>query len=215
MVCADCQYGKAHQLPFKESKFKAKQPLELVHLDVFGLVEQSSIGGMCYMVTFIDDFSRHVDEALATFEEPATYEETSQSIQWRKAMEEEVDTLKKNHTWDLVPKPKDVKPISCKWVYKVKTRADGTMERYKARLVAKLTTVQVLLALAANKNWKLWQMDVKNAFLNGELDRDIYMEQPKGFEDKIHHDCVQAKKGFIWLEASAKILVQKDCRIFC
>ncbi|KAL0549968.1 hypothetical protein IC582_014463 [Cucumis melo] len=124
-------------------------------------------------------------------------------------MEEEVDTLKKNHTWDLVPKPKDVKPISCKWVYKVKTRADGTIERYKARLVArgfsqqygldydetlspvaKLTTVRVLLALAASKDWKLWQMNVKNAFLNGELDQDIYMEQPKGFEDKILHDYV-------------------------
>ncbi|KAA0045164.1 Integrase, catalytic core [Cucumis melo var. makuwa] len=124
-------------------------------------------------------------------------------------MEEEVDALKKNHTWDLVPKPKDVKPISCKWVYKVKTQADGTIKRYKARLVArrfsqqyglnydetfspvaKLTTVRVLLALAASEDWKLWQMDVKNAFLNGELDRDIYMKQPKGFEDKIHHDYV-------------------------
>uniref|UniRef100_A0A2N9FG96 CCHC-type domain-containing protein n=1 Tax=Fagus sylvatica TaxID=28930 RepID=A0A2N9FG96_FAGSY len=59
-VCAGCQYGKAHQLPYEESKFKAKEPLELVHSDVFGPVKQPSIGGMRYMVTFIDDFSRYV-----------------------------------------------------------------------------------------------------------------------------------------------------------
>ena len=102
-----------------------------------------------------------------------------------------------------MPKSKDVKPISCKWVYKVKTRADGLIEGYKACLVArvfsqqygldydetfspvaKITTTHVLIALAASKSWKLWQMDVKNAFLHGELDREIYMEQPKGFESK-------------------------------
>ncbi|KAA0033603.1 Integrase, catalytic core [Cucumis melo var. makuwa] len=60
MVCVGCQYGKAHQRPFKEFKFRAKQPLELVHSDVFGLVKQSSISGMRYMVTFIDDFSKYV-----------------------------------------------------------------------------------------------------------------------------------------------------------
>ena len=59
-VCVGCQYGKAHQLPYEESKFKAKEPLELVHSDVFGPVKQQSISGMRYMVTFIDDFSRYV-----------------------------------------------------------------------------------------------------------------------------------------------------------
>ena len=124
-------------------------------------------------------------------------------------MEEEIHALKQNQTWDLMLKPKAVKPISCKWVYKVKTRADGSIERYKARLVArefsqqyrldydetfspvaKITTVRVLLALAASKSWKLWQIDVKNAFLHGELDREIYMEQPKGFESKAQPDYV-------------------------
>ncbi|XP_070678596.1 uncharacterized protein [Malus domestica] len=136
--------------------------------------------------------------------EPETFEEASQSSEWMTAMKEEIDALQQNQTWDLMPKPRDVKSISCKWVYKIKRRLDGSIERYKARLVArgfsqqygldydetfspvaKLTTVRVLLALAANKDWNLWQMDVKNAFLHGELDREIYMIQPMDFRAKI------------------------------
>ncbi|XP_075650203.1 uncharacterized protein LOC142620778 [Castanea sativa] len=60
IVYVGCQYGKAHQLPYRESKFRANEPLELIHSDVFGLVKQASISGMHYMVTFIDDFSRYV-----------------------------------------------------------------------------------------------------------------------------------------------------------
>ena len=91
----------------------------------------------------------------------------------------------------------------------VKTRPNGSVEKYKTRLVAqgfsqqygldyeeifspvaKITTVRVLLTLAGCKSWKLWQMDVKNVFLHGELDKDIYMEQPRGFESEIHPEYV-------------------------
>ena len=148
-----------------------------------------------------------MEEPIAT--EPEMFEEASQSAEWITAMKEEIIALEQNQTWDLVPKPKDVKPISCKWVYKIKHRPDGSIERYKARLVARgfsqkyeldydetfspvarLTTVRVLLALAANKDWNLWQMDVKNAFLQDELDREIYMEKPKGFESKAQPNYV-------------------------
>jgi hypothetical protein len=106
--------------------------------------------------------------------EPETFEEAQLSLEWNKAMEEEFAALERNQTWELVPKPRDVKPISCKWVYKLKRRTDGLIERYKALLVArgfsqqygldydetfspvaKITTVRVLLALAANKGWNL------------------------------------------------------------
>ncbi|KAE8723075.1 PLAC8 family protein [Hibiscus syriacus] len=111
--------------------------------------------------------------------EPETFEEASKSSEWMTAMKEEIDALQQNQTWDIVPKIKDVKPISCKWVYKIKRRPDGSIERYKARLVAR-----------ANKDWNLWQMDVKNAFLHGELDREIYMTQPMGFQSQDHPEYV-------------------------
>ncbi|WVZ78229.1 LOW QUALITY PROTEIN: hypothetical protein U9M48_025977 [Paspalum notatum var. saurae] len=156
--------------------------------------------------------------------EPSSYEAAAQGLEWCKAMEEEIKALNENQTWDLVPRPKDVKPISCKWVYKVKTRPDGTIERYKARLVArgfsqqygldyeetfspvaKITTVRVLLALAAHKSWRLWQMDVKNAFLHGELDKEIYMEQPKGFQSKTHPEYVcKLKKALYGLKQAPR-----------
>lgn len=139
------------------------------------------------------------------------FEEALLDPEGQKAMDEEIAALRENQTWELVPKPKDVKPISCKWVYKIKRRSDGSIERHKPRLVArgfsqqygldydeafspvaKLTIVRVLLALAlaASQVWNLGQMDVNNAFLHGELDRQIYMNQPLGFQSQVHLEYV-------------------------
>jgi len=109
-------------------------------------------------------------------------------------MQQEVQALHANKTWSLVSPPAHKRPIGSKWVYKIKYNPDGTVERYKARLVAngysqvegidyretfalvaKLTTVRVLLSLAAIQNWHLHQLDVNNAFLNGDLYEDVYM----------------------------------------
>ncbi|PRQ56213.1 putative RNA-directed DNA polymerase [Rosa chinensis] len=120
---------------------------------------------------------------------------------WRKAMEEELEALQKSNTWQLVPPPQGKKAVGCRWVFTVKHNADGSVIRYKARLVAKgftqtygidydetfapvakMTTIRVLLSIAASLNWPLRQFDVKNAFLHGELaEEEVYMSLPPGY----------------------------------
>ena len=125
-----------------------------------------------------------------------------QDGKWRAAMEEEIHVLADNGTWVLVDLPKGVRLIRCRWVYKVKYNVDGSINRYKAILVAKgyaqtqdtdydetftpvvkITTVRVLLAITATKGWHLHQMDVKNVFLQGELEEQVYMVHPPGFRE--------------------------------
>ncbi|MCO5558622.1 hypothetical protein L7F22_012208 [Adiantum nelumboides] len=110
-----------------------------------------------------------------------------------------MDALVKNDTWDLVCLPSGKKTIGSKWVYKDKCKSDGSVERYKARLVAKgyaqtkgldydetfspiakVTSVRLVIAMANMFDWKLRQMDVNNAFLNGDLEEEIYMIQLEG-----------------------------------
>ena len=115
-------------------------------------------------------------------------------------MKEELDALHKIGTLDLVDLPSGKSAIDCKWVYKIKTRSDGTVDRYKARLVARgftqeyvidyeetfahvarLSSVKTLISISTACKWPLFQMDVKNTFLNGELSEEVYMKLPLGY----------------------------------
>ena len=146
---------------------------------------------------------------VATVREPETFSEAAKDPRWIEAMNEEMQALRKNETWDLVPTSPHKKAIGCRWIYKVKYNADGSVNRYKARLVAKgyaqthgvdyeetfapvakMTTVRTVIAIAAAKGWHLHQMDVKNAFLQGELEEEVYMVQPPGFKSSIHPKAV-------------------------
>jgi hypothetical protein len=137
--------------------------------------------------------------------EPQTYKEALESPQsdlWRTAMDKEFNSLLENQTWELVECPLGVKPVPMKWVYKITRNADGSVERFKAWLVAKgflqkqgvdfeevyapvskQTTVKALLAVCAEKDLELEQLDVKTAFLNGHLEEEIYMQQAQGYEE--------------------------------
>ena len=115
-------------------------------------------------------------------------------------MKEELDALHKTRTWDLVDLPSRKSAIDCKRVYKIKTRSDGTVDLYKVRLVARgftqeygidyeetfapvarLSSVMTLIVVSAAHKWPLFQMDVKNVFLNGELSEEVYMKLPPGY----------------------------------
>eukprot|EP00253_Pinus_taeda_P002078 PITA_02078 len=140
----------------------------------------------------------------STFE-PQSYSEAKGTPEWEQAMDAEFQSLQENHTWTLSDLPARKKPISCKWIYKVKYKANGTLDKYKARLVArgfsqkegidyeetfaptaKMSTIRLVLALTAQFKWKVHQMDVKSAFLNGDLQEEVYMTQPPGFKIADH-----------------------------
>jgi len=144
-------------------------------------------------------------------------------------MQEEYNSLMANNTWTLVPLPPSRKPVSCKWVFKIKQGVNGEVERYKARLVArgftqtygvdynetfapvaKFTSIRCILALAALEDMEIHQMDVKMTILNGELEEEIYMNQPQGF---VHqggeHLVCKLQKSLYGLKQSPRAWNQK------
>ena len=133
---------------------------------------------------------------------PTSYEEAMRDPAWKEAMEEELMSHYEYHTWDLVELPQGKKVLGARWVFTVKRGADGTILRRKARLVAKgflqregwdffetsaptssKATLRGLCSMAAERDMEIWQLDIKTAFLNGELEEEIYIHQPPGFEE--------------------------------
>lgn len=132
-------------------------------------------------------------------------------------MEEEIKSITKNDTWELTTLPQGHKAIGVRWVYKEKKNAKGDVERYKARLVAKgysqrqgidydevfapvthLETIRLIISLAAQNEWKIYQMDVKSAFLNGFLEEEVYIEQPQSYEVKGQEEKVLKLKKALY-----------------
>lgn len=152
----------------------------------------------------------HKAKCVDLMYEPRTYKQaisSSDANEWLNAMEEELDSIEKNKTWTLVDLPNGCNAVGSKWVFKKKCDETGKIVRYKARLVAqgysqkfgvdydevfapvaRSTTMRLLLSEAGVRGYKVKQYDIKTAFLNGELNEDIYMKQPPGFTngDKVY-----------------------------
>ncbi|KAA0061289.1 hypothetical protein E5676_scaffold39G00350 [Cucumis melo var. makuwa] len=143
--------------------------------------------------------------------------------EWKNAIMEEMKALEKNNTWEIYALPKGHKPVGCKWVFTLKYKADGTLDRHKAMLVtkgftqtygvdysetffpvAKLNTVRVFLSVAVNKDLPLYQLDVKNVFLNGDLVEEVYMSPPPGFEAQFGQQVCKLQKSLYGLKQSPR-----------
>jgi hypothetical protein len=151
----------------------------------------------------LDDYEVYDTEEFHMEDDPTSYEEamrSAHSSKWLAAMEDEIKSMSANKVWDLEIIPKGAKTVGCKWVYKTKYDSQGNIERFQARLMAKGFTqregidynktfslvsckdyFRIIMTLLAHYNLELHQMDVKMTFLNGDLEKNVYITQPKGF----------------------------------
>ena len=148
-----------------------------------------------------------ITEAISKIiRDPRTVKEVLSSPQgkkWKSAMDSKIEALKNNDIWVIVQCPYGQKIVGSKWIFKTKRNSDGSIVKYKARFVARgftqqygidydetfsptlaLSVLRLILALGILYGWKIDQMDTVTAFLNGEVDKEIYGEQPEGYDDK-------------------------------
>nr|GEW44347.1 hypothetical protein [Tanacetum cinerariifolium] len=176
------------------------------------------------------------EHELGDLSEPANYKAAllnPDSKKWLNAMNVEMQSMKDNEVWVLVELPPNGKTVGRKWLFKKKTDMDGVVQTYKARLVAKgytqtpwidyeetyspiadIKAIRILIAIVAYYDYEIWQMDVKTAFLNGYLNEEVYMEQPKGFVNQKYPNwryCMEnSKRESIPMQAKLKLSKSQD-----
>ncbi|CAM8886686.1 unnamed protein product [Rhodiola kirilowii] len=171
--------------------------------------------------------SSHQHYALQVLDdvEPTCYSKACKDKKWNDAMLAELKALESNQTWEVTDLPPGKNPVGSKWIYRIKRNSDGTIQRYKARLVArgftqmegldyhetfapvvKMNTVRTFLAVAVSKNWPLYQLDVDNAFLHGNLEEEVYMSFPPGFykEEKAQGKVCKLLKSLYGLKQAPR-----------
>ncbi|KAI4371673.1 hypothetical protein MLD38_009999 [Melastoma candidum] len=209
--------------------YKKRHPMEQVIRDIQkGIQTRRSVNLFCEHSAFLSQ------------KEPTSIDEALADPNWIIAMQEELNQFERNKVWTLVQRPKDRSVVGTKWVFRNKLDESGSVVRNKARLVAKgysqsegidydetyapvarLEAIRLLLAYACFNDFKLFQMDVKSAFLNGEIKEEVYVDQPPGFEDPKKHDHVykldkalyglkQAPRA--WYERLSQFLIVKGYR---
>jgi hypothetical protein len=151
---------------------------------------------------------------------PTNYEDVATQQVWKDAMVEEYQSIMKNDVWKVVPRPEGKSVVTSKWSFKIKHAANASIEKYKARFVvrgfsqkegidydetfahvARYTSIKTIISLS----WKLHQIDVKTAFLNGQVEDEVYIEQPEGFvvQRKESHVC-KLKKALYGLKQALR-----------
>ncbi|XP_071739887.1 uncharacterized protein [Rutidosis leptorrhynchoides] len=153
--------------------------------------------------------TRHLICTINNIVEPHTYIQEFKNEKWVQAMNKELQALQDNNTWVITTLPPNKTPVGNKWVYRIKLKADGSIERYKARLVvkgftqregtdytetfahvAKMVTVRALVAIATHHHWNIEQLDVNNAVLHGDLNEEVYMSLPQGYTQNVPPNSV-------------------------
>jgi hypothetical protein len=188
-----------------------------------------------YLRDYVTNLENNDDQvqnlAIALFsssEDPSTYEEAAKVDSWRKAMDSEIQSIEDNDTWELVNLPPGVKAIGVKWIFKTKYNEKGQIEKHKARLVAKgysqkygidysevfapvarWETIRSILSLAAYEGWCVFQLDVKSAFLHGELVENVYVEQPLGYKKGNDSQVYKLKKALYGLRQAPRAWYSK------
>ncbi|GJX32823.1 ribonuclease H-like domain-containing protein [Tanacetum coccineum] len=191
-ICHACQLGKHVKLPFHSSDSIVEYRFDIIHSDLWTspllVLALSNLSIACFYIS-ISPIPKNLSHAL-------------KDPNWRNAMYYEYNALVKNGTWLLVPRPAGVNMVRSMWLFKHKFHVDGTLSRYKARLVAnassqllgvdfdktfgpvvKPATIRTVLSLTVSRKWPIHQLDVKNAFLNDALSETVYIHQPPSFVD--------------------------------
>ena len=162
-------------------------------------------------------------QRVLSVREPTSVSEALRQPEWKKAMERELHSIESNDTWDLVPRPAKWKVIGVTWIFKTKSHSNGTLDKLKARLVARgfsqrpgvdfgdtsaptarMATIRIVFAIASSRGWAIFQMDVKSAFLNGDLKEEVYVEQPPGFQTSRKHMVYRLKKALYGLKQAPR-----------
>ena len=157
----------------------------------------------------IQKLNLHTHKPTSQNTVPTSISQALKDHNWRQAMSEEYDALVRNGTWELVPPDGISNLVGCKWIFRIKRHSDGSIDRFKVRLVAKgfhqrpgvdyhetfspvvkPTTVRLVLSIAVSNGWSFRQLDVNNAFLQGRLSGNVFMTQPPGFVDSDHPSYV-------------------------
>lgn len=184
---------------------------------------------VCFIKEKIKETNKLTCFGFVSLIEPKNIKEALMDDDWINAMQEELNQFAKNEVWILVPRPENTNVIGTKWIFRNKMDEHGTITRNKARLVAqgysqvegldfdetfapvaRLESIRLLLAIACHRQFKLFQMDVKTAFLNGDVQEEVFVEQPPGFKDIHHPEYVwKLKKAVYGLKQAPRAWYEK------